>query len=128
MANKSPIDKLDQAISKILTEYSDEISTNLDIVVQKVCSKGVKALREESAAKFDGKYYPRNWKSQIDRARLNTSGVIYNREYSMPHLLEYGHVIRSGGRNVGRVKGRAHIEPVAKKLVDDFEKELKKYL
>lgn len=128
MANTTPIEKLDQAISKILTEYSDQISTNMDIVVTKICAKGAKSLREESSAKFKGHDYARNWTYKTEKSRLYSQGTIYNREYSMPHLLEYGHAIVSGGRKLGQVPGRAHIAPVAEKLVTDFEKEVQKYL
>ena len=120
--------KLDQAISKILTEYSDQINTNMGVVVSKVCGQGAKALRAESSAKFDGNKYAKNWKYKTETGRLYSEGTIYNEMYMMPHLLEFGHALVRGGRKVGQVPGRAHIAPVADKLVTDFEKEVKKYL
>lgn len=128
MANKTPIEKLDQALSKILTEYSDQISTNMDVVVTKVCAQGSKALRSESSAKFKGNKYSKGWRYKTERGRLYSEGIIYNDLYSMPHLLEYGHALVRGGRKIGEVAGRAHIAPVADKLVTDFEKEVKRYL
>ena len=128
MANTSPIDKLDKAISKILTEYADEVGATTDEIISKVVAKGAKALRETSSSTFNGKDYKKSWTSQLERKRLYTNGIIYSRTPGLPHLLEYGHVLRAGGRNVGNVKGREHIAPVAEKLVEDFEKELKKSL
>ena len=124
MANKSPIDKLDKAISQILTEYADEIGSTTEEAVAKVVAKGAKALRETSATTFNGDDYKKSWTSQLEKRRLYTNGIIYSKTPGLPHLLEHGHVLRSGGRNVGNVKGRAHIEPVAEKLVEEFEKEL----
>ena len=128
MAKTISYAKLDEAVSKILTEYSDQINTNMGIVISKVCGQGAKALRSESAAKFNGHDYAKNWKYKTETGRLYSEGTIYNQLYMMPHLLEFGHALLSGGRKIGQVPGRAHIATVADRLVTDFEKEVQKYL
>ena len=128
MATKTPLDQLNTAISKILTEYSDDISGNLDMVVQKMCQKGAKALRDESANKLNGKSYYKSWTFKVERNRLYTDGIIYSKQPGLPHLLEHGHVIRSGGRVTGQAKAFPHIAPVAEKLVNEFEREVKNKL
>lgn len=127
MAGKTAIDKLNSAISNILAEYADEIGENVGEIAEAMGKKGVQALRQESKAKLKTHTgeYARGWKMQADRGRLTTTVTIYNDHYSLPHLLEHGHVIRNGtGRVYGEVPGREHIAPIAEELVETFEREV----
>ena len=128
MANETPINDLNRALNKILTDYSQEIQTNMGIVIRSTCGKGARELRRESKAKFKGSEYAGGWKSKVEDHRLYTEGTIYNELYSMPHLLEYGHAVIRGGRKVGEAKAHPHIAPVAEKLVSNFEREVKSKL
>lgn len=119
---KTPLDKLDKAIMKILTDYADEISENADEVTVKMGRKGAAALRQESAADFGGTgRYARGWTVQVDRHRLYTDVIIYNRTPGLPHLLEHGHLMRNGRR---WTPPKQHIEPIEQKLVTEYEKEV----
>lgn len=124
---KTPIDKLSDAISGILNDYVEEIGDNVGEIAVELGKKGVKTLKQQSRAEFPkgtGEY-AKGWKSQVDRGRMATTVTIYNDHYSLPHLLEHGHVIRNGtARDYGSVKGREHIKPVADKLVETFEREV----
>ena len=128
MAKTTPLDQLNKAISDILKEYSDEVSTNMDMMVQKVCQKGAQTLRKEAASKLNGKSYYKSWTFKVEKNRLYSDGVIYSKQPGLPHLLEHGHVLRSGGRTVGEAKAYPHIAPVAEKLVNEFEREVKRKL
>lgn len=128
MATKTPLDQLNKAITKILEEYSDDVSANLDTMIQKVCQKGTKALKDQAAKAQEGKDYPKSWTSTVERNRLYSNGIIYSRTPGLPHLLEYGHIIRNGGRVVGEAKAHPHIATVAEKLVNEFEREVEKKL
>lgn len=128
MAKASPVEKLNTEITKILAEYSDEINTNMGIVVRSVCGKGAKALRASASQAVKSSDYAKSWKSQVTDGRLYTEGVIYSEVPQLPHLLEYGHVVISGGRVAGRAKAHPHIEPVAKEIVESFEREVMKKL
>ena len=128
MAKTTPLDQLNTAIAKILEEYSDDVSANLDAMVQKVCQKGAKAIKDEAASTFNGKDYSKSWTYSVERSRLYSNGVIYSKQPGLPHLLEHGHVIRSGGRVTGRARAFPHIAPVAEKLVNEFEREVEKKL
>ena len=116
---KTAIDKLSEAISGMLEEYADEIGDNVGEIAIQMGKKGVKALKQsarEAYPKGTGEY-AKGWKSQVNRGRLNTTVTIYNDHYSLPHLLEHGHVIRNGSERVyGNVPGREHIQPVEKEL------------
>ena len=124
---KTPIDKLSDAISAILNDYAEEIGDNVGEIAVELGKKGVKTLKQQSRAEFPkgtGEY-AKGWKSQVDRGRMATTVTIYNDHYSLPHLLEHGHVTRNGtGREYGTVPGREHIKPVADKLVETFEREV----
>ena len=119
---KTPLEKLDKAIMKILDDYSDEISKNADEVVIKIGQKGAAALRQESAADFGGTgRYAKGWTVQVDRKRLYTDVIIYNRTPGLPHLLEHGHLMRNGRR---WTPPKQHIEPIENELVNQLEREV----
>jgi len=127
MARKTPLSQLSDAISNILSEYSEDIEGNVSEIVEQMGKKGAQALKKEARQKFpDGTgEYAKGWKVQTERGRLSTTAVIYNEHYGLPHLLEYGHVSRNGtGRVFGQVAGREHIQPVAEELVQTFEREV----
>lgn len=127
MARKTPIDKLSAEISKILTDYGDEVADNMSSIVKKVSQSGAKALRAESKRKFPhgSGAYAKGWRSSIDTNKRTARGTIYNADLpGLPHLLEYGHANRGGGRTPGRV----HIKTVEDELIKDFEKEVRRRL
>lgn len=85
--------------------------------------KCVKALKATSAMR--GKKYKRGWKvkSQDDGV------VVFNSSQpAMTWLLENGHDVIRGGKKVGDVKARPHIEPTAQEGSFWFEEEVKKEL
>lgn len=121
MAKRTPLDKLEDSINKILEEYGEQITENLDEVTVKVGKAGVTALRNESKETFGGTgKYAKGWKSETQTTRLGTSVVIYNITPGLPHLLEHGHAKRNGGR----VAGREHIAPVEEKIIKEYETEV----
>lgn len=125
MAKKVTIDNLASEVEKYLNEYKGEITDNLDEITKKVGRMGVQALRTESRAKFNGKDYASGWTSKAENTRLYTTVTIYNGKLpGLPHLLEFGHAIVRGGRTVGEVKGRSHIEPVEKEITSTYEREI----
>lgn len=124
MAKKIPIDRLSAEINKILTEYGEEVQENVDEAAQRVTKAGVKAVKGNASGSFGGTgKYAKGWKSKFETGRLNSQGIIYNGDLpGLPHLLEHGHANRNGGRTPGRV----HIAPVEQKIIEDFEKAVKK--
>ena len=131
---KLTIDNFGQEIEKLLGEYGDDVLDNLDEATKKIVKQGVKLLRSESKSKFGtspsrDKKYAASWTTQFETGRMSTQGTIYNTQSGLPHLLENGHVSRNGtGRTLGKVSGRKHIEPVERKIVEAFEREVKNKL
>lgn len=125
---KVTIDNLASEIEKIMESYGDEVSKNMDEIVRKVGQKGAQALRNESKSTFGTNDYPKSWTYKVERNRLYTTVTIYSRTPGLPHLLEHGHAIVSGGRKVGDARAFEHIEPVEKELIEDYEKEVMRKL
>lgn len=116
---KTPIEKLDSAIKKILEEYGDDIKKNVGEASVKVAKKGAAALRGASAATFGGSgNYASGWTQEKEEKRWSTTSTIYNKNApGLAHLLENGHATVNGGR----VAGRPHIAPVEKEIAKEFE-------
>ena len=127
MARKTLVDKLNEAISGILSQYADEIDQNVGEIAVAIGKKGVQALKSASRETFPNGTgaYASGWKQQVTTDRTGTVVTIYNEHPGKPHLLENGHVCRNGtGRTFGRVPGHPHIKPVADELVETFEREV----
>lgn len=116
---KTPIEKLDDQIKKILSEYEGDVSENIGKITKDLCKKGAAAVKANALATFGGSgKYAGGWTSEVKTTRYSTSGVIYNRTTpGLAHLLENGHAKVNGGR----VEGRPHIAPVEEELVKKYE-------
>ena len=125
MPKKVTTDTLADSIRDILEEYGDEVKGSLDEITKKIAQKGQQAIKNESKSKFNGKRYWKGWKVYLQVGRLDTKATIYNESLpGLPHLLEYGHAKRGGGR----VQGTVHIAPVEEQLVNEFEKQVRSKL
>lgn len=126
MASKVTLENFSAEILKILDSYSDDVSANVSEITKKVGQKGAQLLRNESRSAFNRTgEYAKGWTAKTEQGRLYTTVTIYNRKPGMPHLLEHGHAIVSGGRQVGYYDGKEHIAPVEEKLVKEYEREVK---
>lgn len=109
-------------MSKILSEYSEKVDEDVAKSVEEIGKDGVRLLRSASKQFIDhGGHYWKSWKSTVEEGRLGSTAVLYSDMPYLPHLLEYGHAKRNGGR----VPGRAHIKPVEEKLNQVFETTVK---
>lgn len=124
MAHRTPIDKLTQAVSKIMEEYGDDVQDNLTDIVKDMSKKGARAVNQEAGKTFNGSKYKKSWTSTTETGRTSAQGTIYSKIPGLPHLLEYGHALRQGGRT----QGRPHIAPVEETLVKEFEEKVKSKL
>lgn len=130
MAKKVTLENLDSEIKKILDEYGNEVSQNLDIITKRIGQKGAQALKNESLSQFpDSKMhnqrYGQTWTYKVEKQRLYTTVTIYNKQAWLPHLLENGHALVAGGRRLGQVPGHEHIAPIADSLEQEYEAEVK---
>ena len=116
---KTPIDKLDTQIEKILQEYEGDVRENVGQITKEICRKGAAAVKASARSAVGGSgKYANGWTSEVKTTRYSTEGVIYNGALpGLAHLLENGHAKVNGGR----VAGRPHIAPVEEKLVKEYE-------
>lgn len=115
---RTTTDGFSAALQKILKEYQEDVSKNVDDLAKKFTQKGVKEVKSASGQFGGTGKYANGWTSKFESGRLSSQGIIYNNLAGLPHLLEKGHANRGGGRTAGRV----HIAPVEETLVKEFQK------
>lgn len=122
MAQKTTVETLAADIQKILDDYEGEVTNLTKEVVRKIGNKGKQALKSESGIFGGTGKYASGWTSKVEETRTGSKATLYNAKVpGLPHLLEYGHAMRGGGR----VSGRVHIKPVEDELAKAFEQELR---
>lgn len=117
------IDKMANAIMEELNNYADVCEDALKEAVDTATKEGVSQLKATSP-KRTGEY-AKGWSSEKDK-KITGAGkygkVIYNKNYRLPHLLEFGHDIVRGGKKYGSVRAIPHIadaEQTAEKILVD---------
>lgn len=119
---KTPIEKFDASINRILKRYADDLSENVDQIAISLGRRGANELRAGSAIDFGGTgKYARGWTSTVEQKRTGAIVTIHNANVpGLPHLLEHGHANRGGGRTPGRY----HIGYVEQLIAEAFEREV----
>ena len=110
VANIKP-EQLDEAIRGQLETYSAEITKNINENLKEVAETTAETLKKGGAYKErTGKYTP-DWSVTARKAVSTTQGEQYSvhnrKHYQLTHLLEKGHVTRSGSRT----RAFEHIRP-----------------
>lgn len=111
---------LGSEIQKILDECEVEVVDDMKEAIKAVTKAGVKKVKSNAKIFKGSGAYKKGWTSKVEEERMTAHGVIYNRKPGLPHLLEYGHPKRTGGR----VEGREHIKPVEEEIEKEFVGEL----
>lgn len=115
------IDSFASEVNKILQEYSDDVENNLKVIAGQVAKKGAAAVRNSAKGSVGGTgKYARSWTSEVEPSRLKVEATIYNKKPGLPHLLEHGHALRSGGRAAPHI----HIAPVEEEVISEFERQV----
>lgn len=119
---KTPIEKLDSQIKKILEEYDTEVTDGVEQAAKACAKKGAAAIKALASSMFAGSgAYASGWKVDEKKSRLYVSETIYNStKPGLAHLLEHGHAKVDGGR----VAGRPHIAPVEAEITKEFEEKV----
>lgn len=128
---KTPIEKFDIEIKKILDEYGDDIQENLEVITKSVAQKGAKAVRDSSHIEIKGEKYWKQWRSEINKPnRLTVEATIYNSKlYPLAHLLEHGHeTYNQFGGPYRRTPAHPHILEVGDDIIDQYEREVESKL
>lgn len=110
-------------LTKVLTEYDEQVGEKLDKAVD-YCTKGLTKDLRLTSPKLTGSY-SKTWtrKSQKDFTQGTRRDVVYNsKNYQRTHLLEKTH---AGPYGKGSVEGIPHIAPAEKKWDAEFERRCK---
>lgn len=114
-----------QQMKSLLSGYSDRLCRAIGETIDEEAKAAVDELKVTSPRrKKNGGSYAKNWRAQTFNGRTYTEAEIYNREYSLTHLLENGHASRNGGR----VDPRVHIAPVEEAAVDHVVKKIEQLI
>ncbi len=106
-------------VRDILVQYSAEAQAEIKKSIKSIAKDTVHEL-EENAPRRTGKY-AKGFKSKVTSANGVTKAIVYNENYRLPHLLEYGHALRNGGR----VQGIPHFQPAMENAEKEMEKAVK---
>lgn len=118
---------LEKSAKRILKGYGEDVRKNLDGITKKMGRAGARALKKSSREKLKERTgeYAKGWTYAHRKTRRYSTTTIYNEHYSLPHLLEHGHVTRNGtGRTFGETPGHKHIKPVEEDIVNTYQREV----
>lgn len=124
---KSTVETLAADIQKILDEYEGDVELLNQQTVKEIAKRGKQALKSNSGIWGGSGKYASGWSVKVGKqSRAFASAVLYNAKLpGLPHLLEFDHAKRGGGRTN---YAKSHIEPVQNELEKIFEEELEKRL
>ena len=118
---------LQKTVEALLDKYGDEVIEAAEEAIETTATEAVKEVKARSP-KRTGKYR-KGWAKKIEKGRLGSKAIVYNRtQYRITHLLEFGHVLKVGGRTKGRAPAYPHIAEVNDKMPDMFARNLEKEL
>jgi len=136
------VNELAKTMEALMQDYLNATYSNVEFSCKEVASEVVADLMETSPANTG--QYARNWRNQYDTGNMWAKSTVYNNQYQLPHLLEFGHAKVKGGRTIyfdadgkKRFKGghkvyndftkaRPHVEPEQEKADELFVKLLKR--
>lgn len=121
MNKEITIDYLGKAIQEMIEDYSEDVNGVVEDVLPKIGKKAVKDVKAKSPVNSGD--YRKNWKMKIEKDRLSTRLIVYNKKrYMLTQLLENGHAKRDGGK----MEGVPHIKPAEESAVDNALRDIKK--
>lgn len=96
-------DQLSDEIQKTLTQYSQDITEGLNKAFKELAESGVKELSQGKPYHNRTGQYAKNFAVTQRKTGVSAAGAesytIYNKKrYQITHLLEHGHLTRSGRR------------------------------
>lgn len=117
--------RVGELIPEILDKYSAEVQMTVAATLKKDVQEARNELKSVSP-KRTGKYAG-GWSVKEESTRFTNTFVIYNKTPGLPHLLEFGHVIRNGtGRSFGHGGARPHMAAVNDALMEKVRADIEK--
>jgi hypothetical protein len=116
---KVAIDNLASEITRVMQEYTEAVTVGIEKEILDTAKTTVDAIKAGSPVKTGR--YKAGWGTKKEGAPGHLKIIIHNRtKPGLPHLLEFGHAKRGGGR----VSGRPHIKPAEDEHVLTMDKRI----
>ncbi len=117
------IEGVAQEILKQLKYYERNVSEKVDAAKEANAKACLQAIKMKSPKGKRHGEYAKGWRIKRTSKKL----IIHNAtNYQLTHLLEHGHVLKKGGRNVGEAAERPHIRPAEESAVRNFLKDIER--
>lgn len=132
MAKIKPTD-FSAAVEKILAEFGETSAKAVSKAAEETAKATVQELKQSSpknqkdGPKIRRGKYARGWKVKEEKSTTIPTYTVHNAtDYQLTHLLEYGHVLKKGGRVYGRAKPYPHIAKAEAQAIKTFENSIRK--
>ena len=132
MAKIKPTD-FSSAVEKILSEFGETSAKAVAKAAEETAKATVQELKQSSpknqkdGPKIRRGKYARGWKVKEEKSTTIPTYTVHNAtDYQLTHLLEYGHVLKKGGRVYGRAKPYPHIAKAEAEAIKTFENSIRK--
>ena len=123
MVTNISYDQLSNELQKQLSEFSTEVTEGLNKAFKEVAEAGVEELQRTRPYHNRTGQYSKNFAvTQRKNARSVTGAEGYTKRYQITHLLEHGHLTRSGSRAQAFPHWEAAQATVEKKAQEAIEK------
>ena len=121
--------KPEQLAKEVMDGLEEYAELAVDVMKKEIQETGkvVKQQIEQTAPRKSGRY-AKSWAVKKTAETSSTLEVtVHSRNrYQLTHLLEYGHVLRKGGRVYGRAKPYPHIAKAEAAAIKSFEQSIRK--
>lgn len=114
-------DQLTGTIQEILHSMPTKTENIIDEAADVASKKAVKELKATSPQGSTGNY-AQGWTKKKEKGKT----VVYNKKYSLTHLLENGHDIIRNGVKVGYSEPIKHIKPVEEMVQEEMTEEVER--
>lgn len=113
---------------KIYENYSDVVQEEINKSVENVAKESRNELKVAGNFKNRTGKYRKGWTITFERLRYGINAIVHNRQYQLTHLLENGHALVRGGRQIGEVRAFPHVEIVNEDAQRKLEEEIERVL
>lgn len=115
------IEGVAKEIMEQLEYYVDEVKEKVETAKNETAKQIKGDIEKDSPEKRPS--YKKGWRIKRTSKRL----IVHNKtDYQLTHLLEYGHILKNKGRNVGETGTHPHIRPAEQRGVKDYLSKIRK--
>lgn len=114
------------SVIRIYKTYSDEVHEEINKSVENVAKESRNELKVAGSFKNKSGKYRKGWTISFEKKRHGVEAIVHNKVYQLTHLLENGHALVRGGRQIGQVRAFPHIEQVNEEAQRKLQEEIER--